>query len=157
MTQVDVRAPVPGRAVPLSDVPDPVFAGGMVGSGTAIDPEARPQEAVSPVDGRLMKLHPHAFVVLTPEGAGVLVHLGIDTVQLKGEGFELQASEGSEVRAGQPVVFWNPAAVAEGGRSPVCPVVVFDTPPDRLRDIKTDGDVAAGDVLFTWSSSGGPP
>jgi PTS system glucose-specific IIA component len=150
VTQVEVRAPVPGRALPLSGVPDPVFSGEMVGPGVAVDPPAGPVETVSPVDGRLVKLHPHAFVVLTAEGAGVLVHLGIDTVQLEGRGFELLAAEGDDVRAGQPIVRWDAAAVAAGGRSAVCPVVALDTPPDMVRDKRTDGDVTTGDVLFTW-------
>jgi sugar PTS system EIIA component len=127
-----------------------VFSGEMVGPGVAVDPPAGPVEAVSPVDGRLVKLHPHAFVVLTAEGAGVLVHLGIDTVQLDGRGFELLAAEGDDVRAGQPIVRWDAAAVAAGGRSAVCPVVVLDTSPDMVRDKRTDGDVTIGDVLFTW-------
>ena len=82
-----VIAPVTGRAVALGDVPDPVFAQGMVGYGAAIDPPREVITAVAPVSGRLLKLMPHAFVVLTPDNVGVLVHLGLDTVALDGEGF----------------------------------------------------------------------
>ena len=102
----DVLAPVAGLVRPLADVPDPVFAAEMVGAGVAIEPSGGRADAVSPVAGTLLKLHPHAFVVLTPEGSGVLVHLGIDTVRLQGAGFELLVSEKDTVAAGQPVTAW---------------------------------------------------
>ena len=151
MTQtVQVLAPVPGRALAMADVPDPVFSGAMVGPGTAIDPLRQMVEAVAPVSGTIVKLHPHAFVVTTADGAGVLVHLGIDTVQLKGEGFELLAAEGDTVEAGAPIVRWDPAAVEAGGRSPISPVVALDAPADALTDLRDSGDVQAGDQIFTW-------
>ena len=149
MTSVpSVVAPVAGRVVALADVPDPVFAQQVVGSGLAIDPEREVGTAVSPVDGKLLKLHPHAFVVLTASGQGVLVHLGIDTVQLDGEGFELLAGEGDELKAGDPVVRWDPASVEAGGRSPVVPVVVMDTAADTVSTAAVGRTVAVGDALF---------
>jgi PTS system glucose-specific IIA component len=148
---LEVRAPVPGRVVPMGDVPDPVFAASLVGPGAALDPTRSRQRAVAPVCGRIVKLHPHAFVVVTPDGRGVLVHLGIDTVQLRGEGFTLLAAEGDEVEAGAPVVEWDPAAVEAGGRSPVCPVVALEAAADALRVVAEGGEVAAGAALFTWS------
>ncbi len=90
----NVTSPLAGRAIGLAAVPDPVFSGAMVGPGTAIDPVREPSEAVSPVDGIVVSLHPHAFVVVDAEGHGVLTHLGIDTVQLNGEGFELLVNKG---------------------------------------------------------------
>jgi glucose-specific phosphotransferase system IIA component len=145
---LDVIAPVSGRVVGLADVPDPVFAQQIVGSGVAIDPDRTPGAAVAPVAGRLLKLHPHAFVVLTSEGRGVLVHLGIDTVQLDGEGFELVAAEGDELDAGDPVVRWDPSAVEDGGRSPIVPVVVMDTAADSVSASSVGRTVAVGDPLF---------
>ena len=149
MRRLTVRSPVPGRVLPLAEVPDPVFAGAMVGPGLAVDPSPRPHDAVAPVDGTLVKLHPHAFVVGTPDGLAVLVHLGIDTVRLKGLGFTLRVSEGESVRAGQPIVGWDPTAVAAGGRSPVCPVVALDSTPEALSQLASAGPVSAGDPLFT--------
>jgi PTS system glucose-specific IIA component len=152
--RLSVLAPLPGRVVPMQEVPDPVFSGSIVGPGIAVDPVREAVEAVSPVDGRLVKLHPHAFVVVSvlPEGgAGVLVHLGIDTVQLKGEGFTLYVDEGAEVQAGQRIVRWDPAAVEAGGRSPVCPVVALDAKAEALSDFAAPGEVGTGAPLFTWS------
>jgi PTS system glucose-specific IIA component len=149
-----VLSPLPGTVMNMQDVPDPVFAGSIVGPGVAVDPPREPMDVVSPVDGRLVKLHPHAFVVLAvlPEGgAGVLVHLGIDTVQLKGEGFTLYVDEGAEVSAGQKIVRWDPAAVEAGGRSPVCPVVALDAKAEALSELAEPGDVAEGALLFEWA------
>ena len=146
-----VTSPLAGRAIGLTEVPDPVFAGAMVGPGMAIDPVREPSEAVSPVDGVIVSLHPHAFVVVDSEGHGVLTHLGIDTVQLNGEGFELLVNKGDTVTRGQSVVRWNPAAVEAAGKSPVCPVVALEATADALSDLRENGDVKAGDTLFTWA------
>ncbi|KJY41234.1 PTS glucose transporter subunit IIA [Streptomyces sp. NRRL B-1568] len=145
-----VTSPIAGRAIGLAAVPDPVFSGAMVGPGTAIDPVREPATAVSPVDGVIVSLHPHAFVVVDSEGHGVLTHLGIDTVQLNGEGFELLVNKGDTVTRGQDIVRWNPVAVEEAGKSPICPVVALEATPDVLADLREDSDLKAGDVLFTW-------
>ncbi|MFJ4696521.1 PTS glucose transporter subunit IIA [Streptomyces sp. NPDC088766] len=145
-----VTSPLAGRTIGLAAVPDPVFSGAMVGPGTAIDPVREPSEAVSPVDGVIVSLHPHAFVVVDAEGHGVLTHLGIDTVQLNGEGFELLVNKGDTVTRGQGIVRWDPVAVEEAGKSPVCPVVALEATVDTLGDLREDGDVKTGDVLFSW-------
>ncbi|MFE2431234.1 PTS glucose transporter subunit IIA [Streptomyces sp. NPDC059373] len=145
-----VSSPVTGRAIELAAVPDPVFAGAMVGPGMAIDPLREAAEAVSPVDGVIVSLHPHAFVVVDDEGHGVLTHLGIDTVQLNGEGFELLVAKGDTVTRGQAVVRWNPADVEATGKSPVCPVVALEASGDALSELVEDGEVVAGARLFLW-------
>ena len=156
MAGVTILAPVRGTVVLLADVDDPVFAGEMVGPGVAIEPdEAGPGTVLAPVAGRVVKLHPHAFVVEARAGSAtvaVLVHLGIDTVQLGGEGFALRVAEGDEVTAGQPLVTWDPGAVERGGRSSVCPVVVLEATPESLtRRVERGGRVDAGEPLLDWS------
>lgn len=146
-----VRTPVPGHAVGLEGVGDPVFAQAMVGPGTAVDPDRSVGTAVAPITGRLATLHPHAFVVVDGKGRGVLVHLGIDTVELKGEGFTLLVGQGDTVQAGQPLVRWDPRGVEDGGRSPVCPVVALDAAADGLAGVVTSGAVRGGDTLFVWA------
>src|SRR5690348_7946646 len=76
---VQVLAPVAGLRQEVSNVPDPVFAQGIVGPGAAISPHHGKQCAVAPIDGTLVKVLPHAFLVLSDRGPAVLVHLGIDT------------------------------------------------------------------------------
>jgi PTS system glucose-specific IIA component len=147
---LSVGSPVAGRVVPLTEVPDPVFAEAMVGPGLAVIPAAGPGDAVSPVAGTIVTLHPHAFVVSTDSGRAVLVHLGIDTVKLKGEGFTLHVAKGDEVSVGQPVVGWNPAVIAEAGYATVCPVIALDAGSEVIGDPRVDGDVGVGDQLFDW-------
>ena len=140
--------------VGLTDVPDPVFAEAMVGSGLAISPDDRPQvlDAISPVAGTLVTVHPHAFVVLTASGRAVLVHLGIDTVQLKGSGFVVSAEVGQLVAVGDRVVTWTPHDVVVGGRSALVPVVALDTTASTIRTEVAIGErVDAGQPLFVWS------
>ena len=152
---LSVRAPLAGTVVALADVPDPVFAGAVVGAGLAVEPLADGGEvvAVSPVTGSIGTVHPHAFVVVdAASGAGVLVHLGIDTVHLRGEGFTVHRAEGEDVEAGTPVVTFSPAQVRGRGLSAVCPVVVLDSPPGAVPagPVRT---VAAGDALFSWPAA----
>lgn len=145
-----VTSPISGRAIGLSAVPDPVFSGAMVGPGTAVDPVRSTTEAVAPVDGIIVSLHPHAFVVVDAQGRGVLTHLGIDTVQLNGEGFTLLASKGDTVQRGDSVVRWDPAAVEAAGKSPISPVIALEATADALTGLVEDGDIAAGTTLFNW-------
>jgi PTS system glucose-specific IIA component len=153
-TVLVVGAPLPGTAIALSAVPDPVFAQAMVGPGAAVDPRRGPVTAVSPIAGTLVKLKPHAFVVVDATGRGVLVHLGIDTVNLDGAGFELLAVEGAEVEAGAPMIRWNPAEVAAAGLSPVCPVIALDAPADAVETVAA-GMIEPGCALFHWSATRG--
>lgn len=144
-----VLAPITGTVIPLDAVPDPVFAGQMVGSGAAVEPPAGETfDVVSPVAGKVVKLLPHAFVVVERSGKGVLTHVGIDTVKLKGEGFKLLTAQGDTVAAGEPIMHVDPAAALAAGYSMVSPVVVLDTKPDTTTLI-AEGDVAAGENLFS--------
>jgi PTS system glucose-specific IIA component len=153
MPKTSVLAPVAGRAVLLSDVPDPVFSAGMVGYGAAIDPPREVIDAVAPVSGKLLRLMPHAFVVLTPDGVGVLVHLGLDTVALKGEGFTTHVSQGDHVTAGQVIITYDVPLIEAKGLNPIVPVVVMDertaanvVPSDA---VSGGADIASGADLFT--------
>ncbi|CAM3945165.1 PTS sugar transporter subunit IIA [Nocardioides zeicaulis] len=146
-----VLAPCPGRVVAMSDVPDPVFAEEMVGPGVALEPAPGRTTVVSPIAGKVLKVLPHAFVVLG-DGVGVLVHLGINTVRLDGEGFEVLATQGAEVAAGDPMITWDPSALpsSAGGQdvSPVVPVVLMDGVKGSVTSDALGTVVAAGDPLF---------
>ena len=153
MSKTSVLAPVAGRAVLLEDVPDPVFSAGMVGYGAAIDPPRGVIEAVAPVSGRLLKLMPHAFVVVTPDNVGVLVHLGLDTVTLNGAGFTAHVSQGDDVTAGQVVIGYDVPAVEAKGLNPIVAVVVMD---ERVPEhvtlsgaVTSGADIDSGAYLFT--------
>ncbi len=149
VSAIAVLAPVLGRAVPLSDVPDATFAKGVVGPGLAIDPPREVVDALAPVSGKVMKVWPHAYVIMTPGKVGVLVHLGIDTVQLHGEGFTVLVEEGSEVEVGQPMITYDVPAIVAAGRDPIIPVVIMDKSVSLGEVAESGADLGALEALFT--------
>lgn len=146
-----VQAPLAGTVIALEQVPDPVFAGRFVGTGAAIDPDRDKGEvtAVAPVSGTVAKVHPHAFVIASEDGRGVLVHLGLDTVGLKGQGFTVHVADGDEVSAGDAIVTWNPSDVADRGLSPVVPVITLDAAEEEVA-VTATGAVQQGDEVLSW-------
>lgn len=147
---ITVTSPLAGRAVGLAAVPDPLFAGALVGYGTAIDPVREPIEAVASIDGVVISVFPHAYVITDEAGHAVLTHLGVNTVQLAGSGFELLVSKGERVERGRPVVRWNPVAVEATGRSPISPVVALSAPAEALSAVAESGEIVPGAELFIW-------
>lgn len=150
MAALSVVAPVAGTVVALADVDDPVFSGEIVGPGLAIEPDpVAGGRVIAPVAGTVVKMHPHAFVLATDDGKGVLVHLGINTVQMGGEGFTLHATEQDRVEPGQLLVEWDPAAVTASGRPAVCPVIALDADPSSVERLATPGAaIAPGEPLL---------
>jgi sugar PTS system EIIA component len=139
VSTTSVVAPVGGRAVPLQDVPDPVFSQGMVGYGAAVDPPRTVVDAVAPVSGKILKLLPHAYIIMTADNVGVLVHLGLDTVGLEGKGFVTHVAQGDTVTAGQVVTTYDVPAIVAAGLNPITPVVVMDE--------REQGNVVASDAV----------
>ena len=145
---MEVLAAVSGQAVPLAEVPDEVFAEGMAGEGGAIVPGAS-GEAVAPVSGALVKLFEggHAFGIETDEGVELIVHVGLDTIEMRGNGFEKLATEGDRVEAGQPIVRFDLDEIKNSGYDPVTPVVVTNAEDHPVSNLRT-GEVSAGEPLF---------
>lgn len=146
-------SPVPGVVRAVAEVPDPVFAQEIVGPGLAVEPtRTQSQDVVSPADGVVGALHPHAFAIELGDGRTVLVHLGIDTVGLRGSGFTLHVESGQAVRAGERILTWSPVDVALAGLSTLCPVVALQADSSAVRTLVQPGtSVTAGDPLFDWS------
>ena len=119
-----IFAPAPGSVMALADVPDPVFASGVVGEGFAVDPSEG--NFVSPVDGELILVAKtlHAFAVRTDAGAEILVHIGMDTVKLKGEGFTAHRAKGEQVKQGDVIISCELAEMAQLVPSMVTPVLL---------------------------------
>jgi PTS system glucose-specific IIA component len=145
---MEILAAVSGTAVPLSEVADEVFAQGMAGEGGAIVP-ARSGEAIAPASGTLVKLFEggHAFGIETDDGVELIVHVGLDTIELRGAGFEKVATEGDRVEAGQPIVRFDLEEIRAGGYDPVTPVVVTNPDEHPVSGVRT-GEVSTGDPLF---------
>ena len=144
-TDLKLVAPATGTAIDLSKVPDPVFAQKMAGDGIAIDLSG--ETIVAPADGTLTLVFKtkHAFAMTLDNGVELLVHIGIDTVSLDGEGFEQFASEGDVVKAGTPIIKINKDLILEKGFSLITPVLI--TNPDVVSElvISTDKNVTAGE------------
>lgn len=133
-------APVDGKIIDLSEVQDPVFAQKMAGDGVAI--ETTGDTIVSPAAGKLSFIFKtnHAFGLNLENGAEVLVHIGLDTVALEGEGFERLASEGAIVKAGEPIIKINRALITDKGYSLITPVLITNF--DSVSEIKGNtGDI----------------
>ena len=142
-------APLDGWACGLADVPDPVFAQAMLGDGIAIDPTAGVLRA--PCDGTISSLHAshHALSLTTPDGVEILLHLGLDTVALGGDGFEALVEEGQAVRAGEVLIRFDLDRLARTARSLVSPMVVTQAAGHAIVTRRAEGLVAARDAVLT--------
>lgn len=150
----EVLAPCPGRVLALEEVPDEVFSSAMLGPGLALDPLPEQTTVTAPISGTVVKIHPHAFAIQGADGVGILVHLGIDTVTLGGNGFEVLSADGEAVTAGDPMIRWNPGAITGEGISAVIPIVVLDQQAEAVRHrAEPASSVSAGDSLFTVTAS----
>jgi phosphocarrier protein FPr len=149
MSRLTILSPVSGQVWPLERVPDPVFAQKLVGDGLSIDPTD--SVLVAACDGEVVSLHGagHALTLRTAEGVDVLMHVGIDTVTLKGEGFHPRVKVGDQVRAGAPLIGFDLDYVATHARSLLTQVVISNSERVTAWE-RASGYVSAGkDVLLT--------
>ena len=148
-----VRAPFGAHVLPLAEVPDPVFASGVVGDGRALLPEAEVTCVTvhSPINGVVTKLKSHAAIITSTRGPSILIHLGIDTVGLRGRGFAPLVEEGDIVDAGTPLIHWDLGPVRGAGLSPCVPVIVVNPPGTPVSSAldQTATEVAVLEPLFS--------
>lgn len=124
MRDIRLTSPVAGELIPLSEVKDPVFGSGAMGRGAAVkDPQGK---VVAPFDGEITAFFEtkHAIGLKSTDGVELLIHVGMDTVKLKGEHFTAQAAQGDKVKKGQVLLTFDPAAIREAGYDTTTPVVV---------------------------------
>ncbi|MGV0329544.1 N-acetylglucosamine-specific PTS transporter subunit IIBC [Corynebacterium guaraldiae] len=153
---VDVRAPFAGDVVALSQVPDASFAQGMVGEGFAVMPDAVDAfDVCAPVDGTITMVFKtrHAFGMKTADGLDLLIHIGIDTVELKGEGFTALAKKGDTVTAGTPIIAVEAQKLRERGVNLITPVVCPTAKQVAGVDIAREGHTQPGEVAATVKRS----
>lgn len=130
---IEITAPLSGRAVPLAQVPDDTFAGGHMGSGLAIEPiEGR---LCAPFDGKIAHIvkSNHALILEHASGLQLLLHIGIDTVSLKGSGFLSHVATGDSVKAGQLLIEFDIESIRAAGFATISPIIVTsmeENPPE---------------------------
>lgn len=146
---MSVNAPLSGTVVPLEKVQDEVFSTGAMGKGIAIDPEKG--EVYAPCDGEIITFFPtgHAIGIRADQGAELLIHVGMDTVELNGEGFFPQAKEGDRVKKGQLLLRFDMDLIKSKGKPVITPVIVTNT--DDYADVvpEADGKVDRNTKLLT--------
>ncbi|RAS74284.1 PTS sugar transporter subunit IIA [Priestia endophytica] len=123
----NITAPLTGRIFSLENVPDPVFSQKMMGEGFAIEPTNG--EVVAPIDGEIVQLFhtKHAIGLKTENGAEIIIHVGLETVAMEGEGFTAHVKEGSKVKKGDKLLTVDLEKVREKAKSTVTPVVVTNS------------------------------
>ena len=156
-SRLEIIAPLSGILVPLSSVPDPVFAEKMVGDGVSLDPTSA--ELLAPVAGVVTLLHTanHALTITTAGGIEVLVHIGIDTVMLKGTGFTPKVKQGEAVKVGQPLIAFDADLIACKARSLLTQILIANG--DKILSMTpADGLVQAGkSVILSLEVAGLAP
>jgi len=150
---VRIAAPFGAMVAAMSSVPDEVFANNVVGHGVALIPPvgADTIEVCAPVSGTVTAVFPHAFSIDVGDSRNVLVHLGIDTVELRGDGFDLRIAQGDEVTVGQVLISWDMRVAAQSGYALHCPVIAVQVEQDALDVVAQPGtEVVAGQTLAVW-------
>ena len=147
-------APCTGKTVPLSAVPDEVFSGGLLGEGIGIEPANG--KFFAPVDGTVTSVtdSQHALTLMSANGTDLLLHIGVDTVRLAGEGFQLHVALGDRIQAGQPIADVDIDLIRSRGFSAICSLVV--TEPEKIENTEYHpGDCTGGkDAVMSYFVSG---
>ncbi len=145
---IAIGAPLTGWLTRLDEVPDPVFAGRMLGDGVAIDPTG--DCLLAPCDGEISALNAggHAVTIRVADGVEILMHIGIDTVALGGKGFSPCVAPGDRVVRGQPLIRFDLDAVVQGAPAIITPVLLLENERYRLINVRGAGPVTAGDEIF---------
>ena len=149
--EVVLAAPLNGTVVALEDVPDPVFSSGAVGKGAGIEPsDGASIKVVAPADGSVVVAPSsgHAYGLALDNGLEILIHVGIDTVNLEGKGFDVKVGKGDRVKAGQTLVVVDRAVIEEAGYKLVTPVLVTNYMNFAEVEVIADGSIKAGTDLI---------
>ena len=157
MSELVLLAPLSGWSAPLEEVPDPVFSGRMLGDGVAIDPLG--ETLCAPCAGQIVTLPEtrHAVTLRTDQGVDVLMHVGVDTVALGGEGFRAHVTAGQRVLAGEALLSFDLDLLARRAPSLLTPVLVISPGEAHLVQRTVGHAVQLGEVLMQWAVEPGTP
>ncbi|AKK05824.1 PTS system, glucose subfamily, IIA component [Corynebacterium mustelae] len=151
-TVTEITAPLAGEAVALSDVPDPIFATAKLGKGIAIKPTGT--TVVAPADGTVIAVQKsgHAVGLRLDNGVELLIHVGIDTVQLNGEGFKVHVERKEHVKAGSPLITFEPKFIQSKGYNLITPVLVTNT--SKFANVEGFPDAAVDNASVVIKTTG---
>lgn len=149
-----ILAPLAGWCAPLEEVPDEAFAQAMLGDGVAIDPTSA--EVRAPCDGEIISVAAarHAVALRSPAGAELLIHVGIDTVALGGDGFQVHVRKGDRVRVGDLLLAFDLDRIARSARSMMTPIIITNGERFRIKGAQRNRVLGVGDVLFELEDLG---
>ena len=125
--EIEIYAPLTGEYINIEDIPDPVFAQKMMGGGFGINPTEG--EVVSPIEGKVDNVFPtrHAIGLKADNGLEILVHIGLDTVQLDGQGFEILVSSGDTVQVGDPLLKFDLEYIKNNAKDVISPIIITNS------------------------------
>ena len=143
-----VLAPFSGSAMKLENIPDPVFSQGILGPGCGVDPHE--ETVCAPFDGSVIQTTDtmHAVGVVSSDGVEVLIHVGMDTVEMGGKGFKCLVKEGDKIKAGQPLLKFTLADIQAEGHPAVTAVVVTNADDFAGVELVAEGEVKQGEPLL---------
>ena len=151
-TTSDIRSPLTGQVKDITTIEDDVFSSGMLGQGIAIEPTDG--QVLSPVDGVVTSVFPtkHAIGVTSDDGVEILIHIGMDTVSLNGEGFESFVKQNDRVQKGDLMLRVDLDKIKAAGFSVITPIVVTNSSSYKVVKIMTNNQVSKGDLILTIES-----
>jgi len=146
--KVKIMSPATGKVVPIEKVPDEVFSGKVLGDGAAVIPTTG--TVVSPVNGEVTSVAEglHAYTIRSEDGLDILVHIGLDTVSLRGEGFKSKVNKGHKVKCGDIICEFDIELLKKRGLNPIIPVVVCDAPEGIETDLISQDSVVSNSPFF---------
>jgi len=151
---IEIKSPFKGKCFDIKEIPDEVFASKMMGDGTGFD--SSDGILYSPVDGEIVQIFPtkHAVMIKSNDGLEILLHIGIDTVQMQGEGFEAFVKADDKVKTGDKLVTFNKELVKEKAKSDLSPMVITNM--DVVENIDFNyGDVDKDSTVITLKIKNG--
>ncbi|SMQ68625.1 PTS system IIA component, Glc family [Bacillus sp. OV166] len=145
----EVLSPIFGDVIPLSEVPDPVFAQKMIGDGIAIIPKSG--KVVSPVNGEVIQVFPtkHAIGIRSKKGLEILIHIGLETVELNGEGFEVLVSSNQHVKTGDTLANVNLEYLKSKNKDIITPIIITNM--EKVLNVEPNNkhEITWGDLLLS--------
>ncbi|WMY96668.1 MAG: PTS glucose transporter subunit IIA [Arsenophonus sp.] len=144
---INIIAPISGQIIHIEDVPDVVFSEKIVGDGIAVNPSG--DKIVAPINGTISKIFEtnHAFSMKSKSGIELFVHFGIDTINLKGEGFSRIAKEGKKVKIGDLILKIDLLLLQKKAKSVLTPIIISNM--DEIKELKkSSGPIIAGETII---------